>query len=406
MTAETAPNTSQGYLFSLTEPTPPPPHPRSGTFLYQSGSHPAVQVQMGLYGAMTKDESAGNAYAGVAYAHETVLLYSEIDQALHAAVSAGTYGTDAGPTSTIDYRPSLFLINGQSYTTDSVATIAAGTANELSLLRMLNAGLHTHAPVLENGRLSIVAEDGNKLPYALDQAGVMLAAGKTHDAVWTPLATGLYSLYDRMLSLNAPGQGSAGMLAKLSVGVDERPRLERECQQRQLQHGPGCGPRRRAERRPQQRHRGAHGGSRRLLADPRNDLRMGQQRRLHVHARSELLRGRFIHLCREPRRQHQSAGDGGHCRPTGPAAANRTGAAGRRQRYRERRHHPRGQRSERRPPVVLHQVEAESDRWFFDAAGHVELHRSEFEGRNAIGRRGSAHRPRHRQGDPEWRCSL
>ena len=117
----------------------------------------------------------------------------------------------------------MFLINGQSYTTDSVATIAAGTANEVTLLRILNAGLHTHAPVLENGRLSIVAEDGNKLPYAKDQAAVLLAAGKTHDAVWTPLATGLYSLYDRMLSLNAPGQGSAGMLAKLSVGATNAP---------------------------------------------------------------------------------------------------------------------------------------------------------------------------------------
>ena len=28
---------------------------KPGTFLYQSGSHPAVQVQMGLYGAMTQD---------------------------------------------------------------------------------------------------------------------------------------------------------------------------------------------------------------------------------------------------------------------------------------------------------------------------------------------------------------
>jgi FtsP/CotA-like multicopper oxidase with cupredoxin domain len=215
MTPEAAENGgTSSYTFTGLKP---------GTFLYQSGSHPAVQVQMGLYGALTKDESTGNAYAGVAYAHEAVLLYSEIDPSLHEAVSTGTYGTDAGPTSTVDYRPSFFLVNGQSYTTDSVATIAAGTANEVTLLRILNAGLRSHAPVLENGRLSIVAEDGNKLPYAKDQATVLLAAGKTHDAVWTPAATGLYSLYDRMLGLNAPGQGSAGMLAKLSVGTTNAP---------------------------------------------------------------------------------------------------------------------------------------------------------------------------------------
>jgi large repetitive protein len=230
MTAETAPNTTGAYTFTGV---------RAGTFLYQSGSHPAVQVQMGLYGAMTKDAvaavpaadpnpgSLAEAYADVPYAHEAVLVYSEIDQALHHAVcpsivggncTAGTYGTASGPTSTIDYRPSLFLVNGESYTSAS-ATIPAGSAGQPTLLRILNAGLRTHAPVLDNGLLTIVAEDGNPLPFAKDQAAILLAAGKTHDALWTPEAEGSYSLYDRTLSLNAPGQGSAGMLARLKVAA-------------------------------------------------------------------------------------------------------------------------------------------------------------------------------------------
>ena len=210
MTPETGAGLTSTYTFNALKP---------GTFLYQSGSHPAVQVQMGLYGAMTMDASAGNAYAGVAYAHEAVLVYSEIDQALHEAVNTGTYGTPFGPTSTLHYRPSLFLINGESYTSGSMAAIAAGTKGEVTLLRILNAGLRTHAPALDNGSLRIVAEDGNLLPFAKDQAAVMLAAGKTHDALWTPAASGVYSLYDRMLGLNAPGQGAAGMLAKLRIGA-------------------------------------------------------------------------------------------------------------------------------------------------------------------------------------------
>ncbi len=210
MTSETAPNGTGTYAFTGLKP---------GTFLYQSGSHPAVQVQMGLYGAMTKDASAGNAYAGVPYANEAVLVYSEIDEALHAAVNDGTYGTPNGPTSTINYKPSIFLVNGESYTNASMAAIPAGSAGQVTLLRILNAGLRTHAPVLDNGSLTIVAEDGNKLPFAKDQATVMLAAGKTHDALWTPAADGVYSLYDRTLGLNAPGQSSAGMLAKLQVGT-------------------------------------------------------------------------------------------------------------------------------------------------------------------------------------------
>ncbi len=52
-----------------------------GTYLYQSGSHPAKQVQMGLYGGVTNDAAVGQAYAGVPYNNEISLLYSEIDPA-------------------------------------------------------------------------------------------------------------------------------------------------------------------------------------------------------------------------------------------------------------------------------------------------------------------------------------
>ena len=233
MTHEAAPGGSATYTFSSFKP---------GTFLYQSGSHQAVQVQMGLYGAVTQDAVAAvaetpgtpadpvagtpeipgtpatpaQAYDLIPYHNEVLLLYSEIDVALHNAVASGTYGTPAGPTSTINYNPTLFLINGESYANEVVTpAIEAGAAGQSTLIRFLNAGLRTHAPVLDNGSLTLQAEDGNKYPFARPQATVLLAAGKTHDATWTPPAAGVYSVYDRSLSLSAPGQGAAGMLAKL-----------------------------------------------------------------------------------------------------------------------------------------------------------------------------------------------
>ena len=121
---------------------------KPGTFLYESGSHQAVQVQMGLYGALTLDAGASLAYpaapgvladTGVPYANELLLLVSEIDVALHRAVAAGTYGNPlAGPTSTIDFAPSIFLVNGTSYTTGS-APLAAGASGQRTLVRLLNA---------------------------------------------------------------------------------------------------------------------------------------------------------------------------------------------------------------------------------------------------------------------------
>jgi FtsP/CotA-like multicopper oxidase with cupredoxin domain len=62
---------------------------KPGTYLYHSGTHPQVQVQMGLYGGVTgnavaaTDTAPAQAYAGVPYANEVTLLFSEIDPALH-----------------------------------------------------------------------------------------------------------------------------------------------------------------------------------------------------------------------------------------------------------------------------------------------------------------------------------
>ncbi len=198
---------------------------KPGTFLYQSGSHQALQVQMGLYGAVTMEAGpaappppAPEAYAGVPYDSEVLLLYSEIDVALHQAVAAGSYGTAPGPTSTVDYAPSLFLVNGESYTVASLP-IPAGAAGGLTLVRMLNAGLKSHVVVVDNASLALVAEDGNPYSDARAQASILLPAGKTHDAIWTPTAAGSYPVYDRMLHLVAREQTAGGMLAMLCVGA-------------------------------------------------------------------------------------------------------------------------------------------------------------------------------------------
>ena len=72
---------------------------RTGTYLYHSGSHVQVQVPMGLYGGMKHDDGAGRAYPGVNYDRETMLLFSEVDPILNAAVANGSYGTAPAPTS-------------------------------------------------------------------------------------------------------------------------------------------------------------------------------------------------------------------------------------------------------------------------------------------------------------------
>ncbi|PZO19028.1 MAG: hypothetical protein DCF26_06825 [Burkholderiales bacterium] len=191
---------------------------RPGTYLYQSGTQPQVQVQMGLYGAVTRNASATEAYAGAAYNNEAILLYSEIDPALHAAVQGGTYGTATGPTSTFDYQPKYFLINGKVYPDAPVVTLAGSPG--VTLLRFLNAGLTTHVPMIDGTHWTLVAEDGKPYPYKTRQYTALLPAAKTMDVLLTPDAGGaVYPILDRRLSLSNNGLEDGGMLVYLQYGA-------------------------------------------------------------------------------------------------------------------------------------------------------------------------------------------
>lgn len=213
---------------------------KPGTYLYSSGTHPQVQVQMGLYGALTKDAGTGRvAYSqgasNIVYRNQLTLVYSEIDPALHAAVAAGTYGSAAGPTSTLNYQPKFFLINGKPYPDSSLnpavpPTLAAGEtavpAGQNLLVRFVNAGLRTHVPTIIGQYWQLIAEDGNPLPY-LDsprqQYTVFLPAGKTTDVLLKPTNASTtdivrHAIYDSRHYDTTDGNPGGGMLVKLDVG--------------------------------------------------------------------------------------------------------------------------------------------------------------------------------------------
>ncbi len=191
---ETAPNATGVYEWTGV---------KEGTYLYHSGTHPQVQVQMGLYGALVV---SGLEYPAVA--QEAVLVYSEIDPALHAAVADLSYGTPAYP-STFDYMPRYFLINGAPSEPDMNVN-----SGEDVLLRFVNAGLRTHVPTLEGGLyMSLIAEDGNLYPsemLPIEQYGIELQAAKTIDAIVNVGSDGRYALYDR-------ASGPGGMLTYLNA---------------------------------------------------------------------------------------------------------------------------------------------------------------------------------------------
>ncbi|MBN2056824.1 multicopper oxidase domain-containing protein [bacterium] len=198
---------------------------RPGTYLYQSGSHPAVQVQMGLYGAAVVDYLPGQAYDHPegAYDNEVVLLLSEIDPRLHAAVAGGEYGPGRAVTSTIDYTPRYFLFNGQTFA--DASSIQAGVPGQRTLVRFLNAGLETHTPMLLGAAMTLIAEDGYPRSHWTESYSLLLPAGGTMDAVMQVDTAGYYTLIDRSLNVR-DDKRPGGMMVYLAFAGDGYRRLQ------------------------------------------------------------------------------------------------------------------------------------------------------------------------------------
>jgi len=217
-TTETPPDNATTVIYTWNNIKP-------GTYLYESGTHPAVQVQMGLYGAVTNDTAAGQVYGpGTAYDNEAILLFSEIDPVLHGHVAAGTYGTPppAGITSTINYEPRYFLVNGEPYPSGA-SDIVAGLEGQNVLLRFLSAGLKQRVPTIKGLRMSVVAENGNPYLYPKDQYSILLSPGKTMDAMVMADPGGRFPVFDRRLGLKNNALSSGGMLAFLEITAPPRP---------------------------------------------------------------------------------------------------------------------------------------------------------------------------------------
>lgn len=212
---ETAPGAEVTYTWNNLTP---------GTYLYYSGSHSALQVQMGLYGAMVRNAAAGSVVVDT----EQVLVFSEIDTKVHDAVAIGNYRNFQDPAwapanpaqpvvnSTIKSVPDYFLINGTAYEAGQ-PSLAAGNPGQTVLLRMLNASVNARVPVIYGLEQEVIAEDGRLYPYPKQLSAPELPALKTMDVLVRPTAAGTYPLYDRALGLVNGTQSPGGMLTYLQV---------------------------------------------------------------------------------------------------------------------------------------------------------------------------------------------
>ncbi|WP_244617332.1 choice-of-anchor Q domain-containing protein [Sulfurimicrobium lacus] len=226
---------------------------RPGTYLIESGTQPSIQGAMGMYGVLVVTDplvtvAVPQAY-GQTFDKDVALLLSEIDPVQNTAVDtavrtagfsdalvwSGQTGKCGDPTvhtcypPAVNYDPRYYLINGTSFdrsnSAASALSVPASATQGRVMLRFVNAGLRMHIPSVVGANMTLLAEDGNKLPGVPKvQSSVFLAAGKTYDVTIQPkqsaagtYGAATYAVFDRALGLSTNNQRDGGMQTYISV---------------------------------------------------------------------------------------------------------------------------------------------------------------------------------------------
>lgn len=207
MTKEAAPlNGTVSYTFTASN---------AGTYLYHSGSNPALQVEMGLQGALVVRPNVANAlhqaygHPGTAFDREYLFLLSEMDPAIHAQVEAQVLANPlAAPSADMTaYHPVLWFINGRNapdtildayvpwLPTQPYNSLPRMHPGEKLLMRVVNAGRDLHPFHTHGNNFWVLAKDGRLLEstpgagpdLAYSDFTVRAVPGETYDAIfeWT-----------------------------------------------------------------------------------------------------------------------------------------------------------------------------------------------------------------------------
>ena len=209
---------SVSYTFVATEP---------GTYMYQSGTLQALQVEMGLVGALIVRPKVADPlhqaynHANTSFTHEYLFLLSEMDPKIHAQVESQVL---AGVSPIVDmssWLATMWFINGRTAPDTMLDSNVPWLPNqpyncvprmhpgEKLLLRVVHAGRDLHPFHTHGNNTILLARDGRMLESAAGMGPDLATSnftlqtipGKTYDATfeWTGKGLG-FDIYG-----HAPG---------------------------------------------------------------------------------------------------------------------------------------------------------------------------------------------------------
>jgi FtsP/CotA-like multicopper oxidase with cupredoxin domain len=156
--------------------------PTAGTYLYHDPVNAPFNRLLGLHGALVTMPADGTntPYAGgPVFTRQWVWVIQNID-------SVWCDRARLGATTTLDeIVPDYFLINGRSGVDsvhDETITIH-GHLGEPALVRILNAGVATHAMHFHGNHLDVLCHNAKPAPHPMRKDTIMMPAGFTKDAL-------------------------------------------------------------------------------------------------------------------------------------------------------------------------------------------------------------------------------
>lgn len=183
---------------------------RAGTFMYQSGTRPELQIEMGLVGALIVRPSQPNqayAHPATAFDQEYLFLLTEMDPKIHDMVDAGQIAQIDNTT----YRPVLWFINGRNGPDTMAPAFAPFLPHqpynalprihpgETLLARVIGGGRDLHPFHTHGNNITVIARDGRLLEsvpgagpdLAVSEFTLQTLPGATYDALWDWTGKGL-----------------------------------------------------------------------------------------------------------------------------------------------------------------------------------------------------------------------
>ena len=182
-----APNSSKTYSFTA---------PVAGSYVYSDTLNNEINREMGLYGAFVvhpADNSKTAWTGGSAYTHERTWVISEMDKPRWNDIAS-----TGGAVNTAIYKPNYFMVNGEGGFDAMMNnnTMIMGTLNEVTIVRIVNAGLFSHSLHFHGNHFQVISINGVRQAKPFDEWDTInVPALSTAEVLYTINQTGNYPMH-------------------------------------------------------------------------------------------------------------------------------------------------------------------------------------------------------------------